>query len=108
MSMYAQYIKERENKDCIENEYGFATFKISGEICYLEDIYIDPAYRQRHEASLLANQVVERAKEKGCKFLVGTVNPATNNATISLKVLLGYDMKLDSIRDGLIWFYKEI
>lgn len=108
MSMYGDYINEREGKSIIENEKGFATFKINGEICYIEDIYIEPYSRQKHAASDLADKVVEYAKEHGCKTLLGSVNPATNNATISLKVLLGYGMKLQGINHNLIWFYKEI
>ena len=108
MSKLAMYLKERENVDSVENQYGFATYIISGEECYVKDIYIFPAFRNKTQASELANKIAVIAKSEGCKYLTGSVCPEANNSTESLLVLVGYGMKLHSSRDNLIIFKKDI
>jgi len=109
MSMYGDYIQERLGKSIVENEHGFATFKVTGDICYIEDIYVKPYSRQKNVASQMADEIAEYAKKMGCKHLVGSVDPLANGSTTSLRVLLGYGMKLEgSLKNNLIWFYKEI
>lgn len=108
MSLYGDYIKEREDFDIVENKFGFATFKITGEECYIRDIYVMPEFRQLDIASGLANQVTDIAKENGCKWLLGSVAVNSKGSTPSLKVLLGYGFDLFSYQNGLILFKKEI
>jgi len=108
MNNVLKYLKERENIDSIESEYGFATFLISGDECYLRDIWTDDKYRHKSFASVLADQVCDIAREKGCKFLTGTVCPKANNSTTSLKVLLGYGMQLIDSKENLIIFKKDL
>lgn len=107
-SLYAQYIKEREDYETIETSFGFASFKIENEDCYIRDIYVHPDYRKDHAASILADQVVVLAKKQGCRRLLGSVCPETNGSTTSLKVLLSYGFQLLKAEDNFISFSKEI
>lgn len=111
MSLYGEYIKERLGREIIETEHGFASYVICGENqneCYIIDIYTSPEFRKQGAASTLADLITEKAKELGCTILSGSVDPTTNNATDSLKVLLAYGFELVAIGNGLIWFKKEI
>lgn len=108
MSKLSNYLKERENVDSIESEYGFATYFISGDECYIKDIYIEKQFRELNLASKLADQITEIAKERKCKYLTGTVCPLAKNSTVSLKVLIGYGMELVSSKENLIIFKKDI
>lgn len=109
MSLYSDYLTERTNKSVIETDSGFITYSFTDEnTCYIEDIYIRPDFRKTREASKLADQVAEIAKSKGCTKLLGSVIPSTKNSTTSLKVLLGYDMKLLSSVNDFILFSKDI
>lgn len=109
MSLYADYIKEHRNDQCIESDNGFCTYRyLNDKQVYIIDIYIIPSHRKTQEASKMADLVVKEAKEKGCTQLVGTVVPSAKNSTDSLKVLLGYGMSLDSSSNDLILFKKEI
>lgn len=109
MSLYSDYISEKTNKSIIETEKGFVTYSFPDKTTvYIEDIYIKPAYRNSYEASLLANQVVDIAKERGCVKLVGSVVPSTKNSTASLSVLIGYGMKLSSSTNDFILFEKDL
>lgn len=108
MNMLARYLKERENVDSVQSDFGFATYIVTGKECYIRDIWVDPRFRQLNEASKLADEIVKVAKARGCTILSGTVAPHANEATTSLKVLLGYGMQLVSASENLIVFKKDI
>lgn len=110
-SHYGQYIAEREGRDIIEDEFGFATYIMNADDgeCYIVDIYVVPEMRKAGIASKYADTIAEIARLNGCDVLSGSVDPTCENATDSLKVLLGYGMNLVFIgRDGLIYFKKDL
>jgi hypothetical protein len=109
MSLYADYIKEHRNDECIESDKGFCTYRyINDKQVYIVDVYIAPEHRKSKEAYKMADIIVEEAKQKGCTQLLGTVIPSAKNSTTSLKFLLGYGMSLDSSANDLIVFKKDI
>lgn len=109
MSLYGKYLKERSNKEILENETGFATYSFpDNTTVYIEDIYTNPESRISGEASRLADEIIKIAKQKGCTKLIGSVVPSTKGSTDSLKVLLAYGMKLDSSTNNFILFSKEL
>lgn len=94
MSLWAEYIKDREGAGCVEHENGFITYTLIGKECYIQDIYVRPEFRQTHVAATLANQVTAVAKSKGCEFLTCQVIPSAGGATTALKVILAYGFEL--------------
>ena len=112
MSLYGNYLKEREGKSIIESEKGFATYCFSligdAKVCYIEDIYVESSERHVGEASRMADQIAELAKAQGCKALVGSVCPTANFSTASMKVLLSYGFQLWKAETNMVWFSKEI
>jgi ribosomal protein S18 acetylase RimI-like enzyme len=110
MSLYAEYIAEREDLRIFEDEDGFATYKILGPGggCYIIDIYVRPSKRQRRKASHYANEIASFAKAQGCSHLIGSVDPSCKGGTKSLKVLLGYGFELTGIENNMIWFRKDL
>ena len=108
MSLFGQYIYERQNKSILEDEFGFATYYFQNDCCYIEDIYVVKEKRKENIASKYADKIAEEAKAKGMKYLVGSVKPSTNGSTVSLKVLLGYGFQLVAAQEDFIWFKKEI
>lgn len=109
MSLYAEFIKEREDKEIVETENGFATYKLfdNGE-CYLQDIYVQPAHRKSGLATSLADTVCEIARDHGCKKLVGSVCVDDHSATRNMKVFLAYGMQIYKIVGSLILLEKDI
>lgn len=109
-SLYSQYINELTNNiHVIETEYGFVTYSYDNPNCvYIREIFIIKKYRNDKLASKLADMVVIEAKKHNCNILYGSVVPSNNNSTISLQVLLGYGMALDSSSNNFIVFKKEI
>ena len=108
MSHYLEYIKEREGKEVYETPYGFVIYELKPDYCYIQDIYVVPAMRKAKVASHLADEVTALAKAKGCKHLLGSVDPRANNAHTSLLVLLGYGMRLYKTEKDIIYFVKGI
>lgn len=109
MSLYSDYLKEREGVSTLEVEDGFATYRFNGEQeCYIVDIYVRPSLRKAGLAASLANQICGVAKKQGCKFLTGSVDTSTKGVTESMSVLLAYGMKFLRQEDTMIYFYKEI
>lgn len=108
MSLYKEYIFEREQKEIIEGESGFATFKIFDKECYLQDIYVKPELRQTKLASKMADEVCNIARNRGCSFLIGSVSIDDANATRNMKVFLNYNMELYKIAGSMIFLRKNI
>ncbi|MES1988919.1 MAG: GNAT family N-acetyltransferase [Pseudomonadota bacterium] len=99
---------ERQNKQVIETEQGFATYFYIQDGVYIEDIFTSPEHRHSNVASKMADSIAEEAKSKGYSKMYGTVLPSANHSTESLKVLLAYGFRLDSSANNAIILVKEI
>lgn len=108
-SLYAQYLKERTDDKIIESEQGFITYRyLNNDQVYIVDIFVLPEFRKKKWASVFANIVCARAKQNGCKTLIGSVNPSCHGADDSIKVLMAYGMSVYSSTDNLILFRKDL
>jgi predicted GNAT family acetyltransferase len=109
MSLYADYVRERTTDSVLETEFGFAVYRYLNEKqVYIVDIYIKPDLRKAGKARVIADLICKEAKNKGCVDVIGTVVPSMKNSTESIKVLLGYGMRLEASSNDLIMFKKEI
>lgn len=109
MSHFANYIKEREDKDTIESEKGFATYKIydNGE-CYLQDVYVAPEFRGKHVAYEMADKVSDIAKQHDCHTLLGSVCMDDKNASKNMMVWLKYGFLLYKNMGNMVFFKKDL
>lgn len=108
MSLFGQYISEREGKEIVEDNQGFATYFYVNDGVYIENIYVSPDFRQAGVASKYADQIAELAKAKGYKKMYGSVAPSKKGSTASLKVLFAYGFELESAAQNAIIVVKEI
>lgn len=108
-SLYAKYLMERTDDLILEREFGYCTYRyVDEETVYIVDIFVLQEFRKTHYASDMADYVAAEAKAKGVKKMIGSVVPSKKGATISMKVLLGYGMELDSATNDFIVFKKGI
>ncbi len=109
-TLYAQYLAERTSDEILETQEGFATYRYlnDGKTVYIVDIYTVPERRKSGYAAGLADIVAKRAKERGAIEMIGTVMPSAKGSTISMKVLLGYGMELQSAAVNMIIFRKDL
>lgn len=109
MSLFGDYIKERQGKEILETGDGFATYYFPNpDTCYIEDIYVRPEARRTGLASKMADQIVQIAKENRCQALIGSVSVAAFGSTESLKALLAYGFELEGLKGELIYLKKDI
>lgn len=108
MTLYSQYLAEKDGFSVLEDKHGFATYKVFDDVVYIRDIYVTPEMRRTGLAAQMADQICARAKSQGCTSVQGTVDPHLPSATDSIKVLLAYGMKLKSSSPNVIVFEKGI
>lgn len=108
MSLYSEYIKERQGIDIVECEHGFATYKFVPGGCYIIDIYVRPELRRTGLATELGLKVVEIAKKHKVDTIIGTVSPSTHGSTDSLKALLSWGFELDNCKQDQIVLTKRV
>ena len=107
-SLYAQYIEERGCQHTYETEYGFATYEYQGEVVYIVDIYVIPEMRKQGKALSLALKIAEEAKQKGCRAVLGSVDPRAKNSKESLKAILALGMVPLRCEGELVYFIREL
>lgn len=108
MSLYSEYVKEREGIETIEFAEGFITYKYDLNSCNILDAYVQPEHRKLGIVGQLLKVVEEKTKEQGYTDVYCTVCPSTNNSTDSLKVILNLGFKLNSATSNLIILKKEL
>lgn len=106
MSLYKQYLKEREGLETLELEHGFATYKLRGPDCYIVDIYVVPEMRKHGIAAFIADQIADIAKSHGYRMLTGSVDNRANGAKASHKVLQAYGMR-PYLKDEFMTYYAK-
>lgn len=108
MSLWADYISEREGNSVIEEDFGFIEFRLSPPVCLIHSLYVRPGDRRSGVGAALADRVAELAKEAGCTLLWSQVVTTTLNATESLKAVLAYGFKVQDAQNGVIVLTKDI
>jgi GNAT superfamily N-acetyltransferase len=109
-SLAAEYRLEREGIETIEYDDGFATYELLPEhgALYIIDIFVRKGARKSGLASQMADEITTVARQHGCRWLLGSVDPRTNGATASVRVLLAYGFEVSHLDGDLVMFKKEI
>lgn len=107
-SLYAKYIKEREDADVIENEHGFLTYKVIGKELAIDNLYVDSNYRKSGCCFSLVQEVEEIAKKQRCEIITGTIHLIDPGANITVQAALRIGFKIHSANNNKIIIYKNI
>lgn len=108
LSLYAAYLKEREDFQLLEREDGFATYKILGDELYLRDIFVSASRRLNKVASEIANEVASIGLRAGCKYMSGTVSVLAKNPTAATTALIRYGFHIVMAQHETIYFRKDL
>lgn len=108
LSLYAAYLKEREDFQLLEQEDGFATYKILGDELYLRDIFVSASRRLNKVASALADEVADIGRRSGCKYMSGTVSTLAKNPTVATSALIRYGFHIVIAQHDTIYFRKDL
>ena len=108
-SLFGEYIKERLDKDIIEDHRGFATYYFIDDGCYVEDIFVKKQYRNQDVAKEMLNKISNIARERNIYKLIGTAIPSVKGGcTDSLQAAFSYGFKVDSAASNLIVYVKDL
>lgn len=108
-SLYAEYVKEREGKETIENDTGFITYldlKPSKTI-YLSDMYIKPEFRKTGAARSLYNELLAVLQEKKYNTMISSYDMDTNNWEHTEKMLENEGFKKAHKYGTLMYLIKD-
>jgi len=108
MSLWSAYVKERLGHEVVETGWGFVSYKITGGVCEMFDIYVVPEERRGRRAWTLVDEVAATARQQQCKALVGYVWPGLPGAESSLSAHLAYGFRLHSTESGKIVMMKDL
>ena len=107
--MWAEYLKEREGKEVLQDPTGFTVYSYPGDkLCYIEDNWVMPDFRKSGVAKKMADKIVIEAKERGCDTLIGSVDLKSSAPGQNMKVLLAYDMDPYLTEGSVVYFRKSI
>jgi hypothetical protein len=108
MSLYAEYIKEREGYLTIEEETFFVTFKKIEDALYVRDIYIVPEHRSKKMSVEIGKLTETIAKQMECKALLGSVDKGTYNWERNKEIMIKFGYNQVSEDGDYIQFQKEL
>lgn len=108
MSLYGEYILEREGYSIIEDERGFATYVIAKDEVYVRDVYVKKEFRQEGVASQYLKLIELEAMNVNCKWIFTSVCVNANGTSDSLKAVLFYGFELHSLKGEMAYFKKEL
>lgn len=108
LSLYAQYVLEREGAHIIEYDWGFAIYHMKVDHVYLQDIFVVQSERKSGKGVQLMHEVAAKAKEAGINMMIGSVAPSTPFADAMFQIMQGLGFKLLSSSHDMVYLSKEI
>lgn len=108
MSMWAEYFREKDGKECVETTQGFMLYSFKGEECYIEHVYVVPEARKEGHGKFLLSVVEARARKNGCKYLTGSIRPSARGSTESALAQMACGFKILSAHQDAIYLVKNL
>lgn len=106
--MYFDYLKERLDYEHFQNDFGFVVYKITGEECYIHELYVKPEFRGSYHGTALADKVEFLAIKNNCKRIWGQIFIPSRGANEAMMAHLKWGLKLHSTNGDCINMVKEI
>lgn len=110
MSLYGDYIKERENFEIIEDNHWFATYQMTddGTTLYIRDCFIEKGHRGQGVVEGIDNTLIEIAKVNGCKNILTQVALFDPHKDRNMRCFLRIGYRIISANSEVIYIGKEV
>lgn len=97
---YYKFLKEHSGAELFEDEKCFVTYSVNDGVFYINDIYVEPEYREPKIIAEYFNMLCSMAKGQGCSKVHGFADKMsrTPNKSRALFRLLGFS-KVKSTED---------
>lgn len=96
MELYAQYLKERDDVECIYTDDCFMTYKIDEDSVLIIDIYSRPEVRGTGKMKEMVDSFIAELPEE-VEYVLGMTYTNTNGWENSERLLLKYGFKFTGI-----------
>lgn len=107
-TLYAEYIKERENFDIIENENCFIIYKIKGDSAFISHSFTRKDLRQRGEMSTLLAELCSLLKTKDVLRLSATIDLRDVNASKTTLAALKFGFEIKAAENGILYIEVKL
>lgn len=107
-SLYAQYVKERENLEMIENEHGFLTYRLENDRLFISDIFVTKDKRKSNIAAEMIDRMYQHALEMGIKEAYAHADLNTLNWKDSVDFMEKCGGKPTKLEGTLLYFRRTI
>jgi hypothetical protein len=107
-TVWAKYIKEREDLDILEDEFGFITYKFNTHECFIQDMCVDTSKRSQSHGRGLIDQLVEIAKAHGCTYIGANIFLADKGAMNTLTASMRVGFKIAKANNDVLFIVKDI
>lgn len=107
-SLYAQFLKEVHGLDCLEYEWGYATYELGPDYVYIIDIFVKPELRSAHKGVQLMHEIESIAKQKGAIKMYGSVAITSKEAMKNYKMLQHLGFQDSHQNDENLYLVREI
>ena len=111
MKLYADYIKEREGLELVNDDHCFLTYKRDEEDIIVFDIYSDKEVRGTGHMLEFCKSFYDCMKKEGVKNAYGMTDISTNGWKNSERLLLKYGFKfigIDPNNENVKNYYYEL
>jgi hypothetical protein len=107
-TLYFDYIKEREGLEVLENESGFITYKITGDECFIKNMFITPKMRSTFLLKNMIDLLCEIAFIRKCKFISANIDLQDEGAGRTLVAALKIGFRLARAQNDILLIIKEL
>lgn len=108
MELYHEYIKEREGSSLVSNAHGFASYKCSGEECFIVDLFIRKESRGTSALFDLIQELKTIAVVNGCSHLSGVLRAGDPGINRTMKAALKLGFNILAINNNGVVITKEL
>jgi predicted GNAT superfamily acetyltransferase len=109
MTLWADYILEREGCKTIENEHGFLTFKeMPDGVIFIRDMFVHPSKRDSGVGQELFLELSEWARRADFKRCICQVDTRAGEASESLAKFLAKGFRLEGAQNCVITLSRSI
>lgn len=107
-TLYAKYIKQRDDREMLEDENAFVIYKIVGEECFIVDMFVEKDSRGSSKFKSLLDSLSNIASENKCKVISANIHLIDVGATHAFRSALQFGFKLARAENGILLIVKEL
>lgn len=107
-ALYARYVEERRGLSSIWKPYGFLTYKVAGNECFIVDMFIEKSERKSGKGRELISELSAIARVNGCEVITANIHLADPNANKTLAASLATGFVVSAADADVLLISKKV